>query len=172
MFPLLLAACGQEPEETPYGSLQEVKDYLLTVRPFVEEISMIQQQYEQGLASAGSGSELRKGTGRNLAEAAVAIRPRLQNVIEEFEKVEPPPLLAPFHRDMKRLMTARLDAYGSTISGWEAQESGAGDFQAMYRRAETELERANTLILQLNGEMQKISEAAERAQEAEGQASS
>ena len=151
---LLLAACGQEPEqtqpdqsgeteaqktqskqtqskqtrskqtgadETPYGSLQEVEDYLRVVSPFIQEIVAVQQQYEQGLASAGSNPGSRRGTGENLADTAAAIRPRLLNLLDEFGNLEPPPLLAPFHRDTKQLIVARLDAYGATISGWEAE---------------------------------------------------
>lgn len=146
---LLLAACGQEPEqtqpdqsgeteaqktqskqtrskqtgadETPYGSLQEVEDYLRVVSPFIQEIVAVQQQYEQGLASPGSNPGSRRGTGENLADTAAAIRPRLLNLLDEFGNLEPPPLLAPFHRDTKQLIVARLDAYGATISGWEAE---------------------------------------------------
>ena len=151
---LLLAACGQEPEqtqpdqsgeteaqktqskqtqskqtrskqtgadETPYGSLQEVEDYLRVGSPFIQEIVAVQQQYEQGLASAGSNPGSRRGTGENLADTAAAIRPRLLNLLDEFGNLEPPPLLAPFHRATKQLIVARLDAYGATISGWEAE---------------------------------------------------
>ena len=168
---LLLAACGEKPAQTPYGSLQEVETYLKKIDPFIQNIGKIHQQYELGLAAAGAGSEVRRGTGQNLAEAAEAVRPLLRKLLREFEDIEPPPLLAPFHRDTKQLIVARLDAYGATISGWDAEQL-SGDFSAMYQRAEADLKKANTLILRLNSEMQKINAAVERAREAEGEASS
>lgn len=172
IFLLSLAACGGEkPVQTPYGSVREVEDYLKKVDPFIREIGKIHQQYELGLATAGASSEVRRGTGQNLAEAAEAIRPRLRKLLGEFEDIEPPPLLAPFHRDTKQLIVARLDAYGATINGRDAEES-SGDFDAMYRQAEAELKKANDLILRLNSEMEKIIAAVERAREAEGEASS
>ncbi|MEE3258029.1 MAG: hypothetical protein VX293_02350 [Candidatus Latescibacterota bacterium] len=89
------------------------------------------------------------------------LKPRLERALEEFNKLDPPPLLAPLHGDIKKLMVLRLDGYETTIRGW-TQEQIDGRTET-YAKAETTLREANQLILKLNREMGKVYQAMERA---------
>jgi len=161
---LLLIGCGRQepqtqasPPETPFGTTAEVGEYLQLINPYVQEIGHLQAAVEQVLGSSVGSSTRRMGTGRNLAEAATAVQPRLQKILVEFDGFEPPPLLAPFHRDTKKLILLRLEAYRLLMNGWEAEESGA-DFQAQYDSAEARLNEANEMIGSLNAQMAQINQ--------------
>ncbi len=84
--------------------------YLQSIGPFVQQISQLQAVYETALASGSGDSADRRGTGRNLAARAKEASPQLQQLLQTFDAVEPPPLLAPFHRDVRKLINLRLDA--------------------------------------------------------------
>lgn len=157
---LLLLGCGRREEtrqevRTPYGTVAEVSAYLASMNPYIERISQVQIQYEEALSSAREDATERKGTGRNLAERAASAQPDLRSVLEALDAISPPPLLAPFHRDTRKLVATRLEAYSRTLEGWEAEQAGA-EFGAAYRQAEAKLDEANQLILQLNEQMQNI----------------
>ncbi len=166
---LVLASCGQpEPEapaappETPFGTVAEVQAYLARIGPYVQEVGSLQASVEQGLSSGDPAGGPRRGTGRNLSEGAAAIHPRMQAIVKEFDALEPPALLAPFHRDTKKLMLLRLEAYRLLMEGWQTEEAG-GDFQALYDSAETRLRDANEMIRLLNGQIVQITKSVEVA---------
>lgn len=169
----LVVACGpggdsQTTSEKPvvqtaYGTLADVQAYLDDLNPQIAVIGALNIEYEQGLASARSTDASRRhGTGRNLAERAAQVRPRLQAVLEALSTIQPPPLLAPFHRDTRKMVAARLEAYAKNMEGWEIEQVD-GAYQAVYSEAETKLQEANRLILQLNEEMTKINAATQAA---------
>lgn len=179
LLPLfLLASCGRQHEETPsaeapaadaaatavtaYGSVADVTAYLASLNPHIERISQLQGQYEEALAEARQEASQRKGTGRNLADKAAAVKPELQAILKALDAIEPPPLLAPFHRDTRKLVATRLEAYGRTVEGWAAEQKG-DEFVSLYRQAEAKLAEANQLILDLNAQMQQINAALEAA---------
>ena len=166
---LTMTACGGPEEEdsqaqqqadsasaaassTAYGSVEEVSSYLVSIDPFIREVSAIQVGVDTLVGSAG------KGTGANLAPAAGDARQRLNQLLDDLAALEPPPLLAPLHRDIKRLITLRLEAYTSTVRGWEIEQSG-GDFRAQYDAAQGKYSEANDVIVALNGELEKIHQA-------------
>ena len=140
---------------TAYGTVEEVSEYLDAINPHVNTIGQLQRDYEQALASSKQGASQRRGTGRNLAEKAAAVRPGLQAELDALDAIQPPPLLAPFHRDTRKMLTTRIDALARVIAGWELEQAG-GDYEAAYREAEARYETANQLILQLNTEMNRI----------------
>jgi hypothetical protein len=141
---------------TAYGSVAEVSTYLNAINPHIETIGRLQKDYEeQALASSRQGASERRGTGRNLAEKAVAVRPRLQSELDALDAIQPPPLLAPFHRDTRKMLAARIDALRHVIAGWELQQAG-DDYEVAFREAEAKFESANQLILQLNTQMDRI----------------
>lgn len=174
----LLASCGRPQEETPsadsaaadavatagtaYGSVAEVTTYLASLNPHIQRIGQLQAQYEEALAEARQEASQRKGTGRNLADKAAAVKPELQAILRALDAIEPPPLLAPFHRDTRKLVATRLEAYGRTVEGWAAEQKG-DEFASLYRQAEAKLDEANQLIIQLNAQMQQINAALEAA---------
>ncbi len=174
LFALFATACGKTDEKasaetqpptvdmtaaTAYGSVAEVSAYLQTINPHITTFSKLQQEYEEALASTKQGNADRRGTGRNLA---AAVRPGLQSVLEELDNIEPPPLLAPFHRDTRKMLVTRIDALARTIEGWEVEQA-EGDFEAIYQDAETKYESANQLILQLNRQMDSINTTVQEA---------
>lgn len=172
----LASSCGRQREgasavppgassTSPFGSVEDVKAYLEAIDPHIQSIARLQQQYEEGLASAREGAADRRGTGRNLAGRAELVKPALQEVSEQFDSIEPPPLLAPFHRDVRKLIALRREAYGRTVEGWSAEQRG-DNFEAVYREAEARFAEANQLIQQLNEQMRKIHGALEAAQAA------
>lgn len=171
---LLLLSCAQEdgqekapPPSTPYGSQAEVQAYLVQIGPFVSEISEIHARWEQALGSHGEGTDQRRGTGRNLAAAAAHADPQMKQLLQRFDGVQPPSLLAPFHRDTRKLILLRLEAYAATQEGWLAEEEER-EFQAPYDLAQGKVREANTLIQNLNTQMKQINEAL-RASEQEEQ---
>ena len=141
---------------TDYGSPEEVGEYLKAIEPFIQGIGTIQSSVDKALGSSG------KGTGENLAPLATAARDQLNQLLGEFKAVQPPPLLAPFHRDIKKLIALRLEAYAATIEGWEL-EQGGGDFRGRYDLAQENYTDANEVILQLNEEVAEIHQAVKGA---------
>lgn len=141
-----------EQPATAYGSTEEVNEYLGAIDPFIQRIGTIQATVDHVLGSSG------KGTGENLAPAASDARELLNRLLEEFYAVNPPPLLSPFHRDIKKLITLRLGAYAATIDGWELEQDG-GEFRRHYDEAQSNYKEANEVIVGLNGEMAKIHKA-------------
>jgi len=141
---------------TDYGSREEAGEYLKAIEPFIQGIGTIQASVDKVLGSSG------KGTGENLAPAATAARDQLNQLLEEFNAVQPPPLLAPFHRDIKKLIALRLEAYAATIEGWEFEQRG-GDFRGRYDLAQNNYKEANEVILQLNEEVAEIHQAVQGA---------
>ncbi|HJP30722.1 MAG TPA: hypothetical protein QGF95_09235 [Candidatus Latescibacteria bacterium] len=175
MVALVVVSCGtaddetttKAPPESPavdtsvntaYGTVAEVAGYLETVNPHITAFGVLQVEYEEALASSRKGNDSRKGTGHNLAMKAASVRPGLQTILEKLDGIEPPPLLAPFHRDTRKMLATRIDALGRTIEGWDVEQAG-GAFEAVYAEAEAKYEAANQLILQLNTQMNKINTA-------------
>ena len=157
------ASANGQPESAPpdmtastaYGSVAEVSAYLNAINPHIETIGGLQKDYEEALASSRQGASERRGTGRNLAEKAASIRPGLQSELDALDAIQPPPLLAPFHRDTRKMLATRIDALRRVIAGWELEQAG-GDHEAVYQEAEDKYESANQLILQLNTQMNRI----------------
>ncbi|MFP6646835.1 MAG: hypothetical protein VCF24_25230 [Candidatus Latescibacterota bacterium] len=157
------ASANGQPESAPpdmtastaYGSVAEVSAYLNAINPHIETIGGLQKDYEEALASSRQGASERRGTGRNLAEKAASIRPGLQSELDALDAIQPPPLLAPFHRDTRKMLATRIDALRRVIAGWELEQAG-GDCEAVYQEAEDKYESANQLILQLNTQMNRI----------------
>ncbi len=167
LLALLLTACGQSSQEqevasdgddTPYGSSEQVSAYLLEIGPYVQQIGQLQSHYETALASARGESNDRRGTGQNLSDKAKEVRPQLQELLQNFDQIEAPALLAPFHRDMRKLITTRLAAYDKTVDGWASELEGGGH-EVLYREVEDSLAEANRLIASLNEEVKKINMA-------------
>jgi hypothetical protein len=155
----LLGSCGRKEEpkaaQTPYGSAEEVTSYLQKVKPFINQVSAFEVELHQKVGASG------QATGRNLSEAMEAIKPRLQQTLREFEQIDPPALMAPFHRDMKKLMATRLEAYDTTIRGRQLEV--ASKDTSLYKQAEQRLVEANQISLQLNDEIRKINQLIQQA---------
>ncbi len=87
-------------------------------------------------------------------------KPRLQKALDTFSSINPPPLLATLHADIKELMLLRLNGYEHTILSWQ-QEQKDGSIEG-YKEAENALNKANQLILKLNQDMGMIHQALEK----------
>ncbi|MEW6752750.1 MAG: hypothetical protein AB1505_17475 [Candidatus Latescibacterota bacterium] len=171
-LPLLLlflaAGCGKGQQEerpgassagsqarTPYGSIEEVADYLRQINPHIQTVSRLQARVEEQVGTSG------RATGRNLAAAMRQVQPELQQAMDEFTRIQPPALLAGFHARTARLMATRLEAYNLTIRGQD--ETTAGDEPTWHRQVEGKLDEANALIAELNEEMRQINDALQAA---------
>jgi len=168
---LLLVACGQQDGEekepspsTPFGSQDAVQAYLAQIDPFINEIGQIHARWEEALGSRGEGTLERQGTGRNLAATAAKVEPEMKQLLARVDEIEPPPLLVPFHRDTRKLVVLRLEAYAATQEGWQA-ESEERDFQAAYEVAQNKVREANEHIHSLNRQMQQIRQALQKVQQ-------
>lgn len=157
---LALMGCGKQAEEkpaaaptTPYGSPQEVNVYLLTVDPLVMQLNAIHQELYQNVGTSG------KATGANLAPAMEQGRPKLAQVLAGLDKLTPPPLLAPFHQQVKKVVQLRLEAYSQTLEGWAVEQGKGADFETRYRRSEELLAEAQELGGPLGEERGRIQEA-------------
>ncbi len=136
--------------ETPYGSEPEISAYLQAVNPYIRLVGELQLEVERARSTSG------KATGKNLSEMMEQVRPRLEEALGLLEKIEPPPVLAPLHRDIKKLMIVRLDAYRMTIAGWHKEQEDEDSDMSLYKGAETKLAEANQIIQQLNEDLKKI----------------
>ena len=136
--------------ETPYGDSAQVKAYLTAINPFIQEVGKIHLDVNKVVGTSG------RATVANLAPAMKKAKPRLQSAIESFTKIEPPPLLASLHADIKKLMLHRLDAYETTIRGWDREQDDGKLDPALEAQAENALNAANQLIRSLNQEMAQI----------------
>ena len=162
---MVLLACGQQSGQeehpspaTPFGSQEEVQGYLAQIGPFISEIGAIHARFEEGLGSHGEGTAQRRGTGRHLGASAAKAEPEMRQLLERFDEIGPPPLLAPFHRDTRKLILLRLEAYAATQEGWQA-ESEDREYQMTYDLAQTRVREGNELIQSLNSQMQLINQA-------------
>ncbi len=168
-FCLLAIGCGSQEKEpapqpvktppaatqTEYGSSVEVKAYLEKINPYIQEVGKLQTEVDKTIGTSG------KGTSENLASVMKQTFPRLQSTREKFIAIQSPPLLASFHRDIEKLMAVRLEAYRTTIEGWEAEREN--NDTSWHEKAEAKLKQANDLINQLNQEMKKINLVLEKA---------
>lgn len=154
---LAAIGCGRQGDEqaepaasvpTRYGALAAVQEYRQRMTPHIQTVGELQASVERQVGSEG------RATSANLARAMGAALPRLEATLAAFDAIEPPPLLLPFHAEVRKLMAARLDAYRLTVEGWE-RESQSGD-TAWQEEVEGRLEEANELILGLNEQLQQI----------------
>jgi hypothetical protein len=149
--PVPIEAVPTQSTQTPYGDSKQVQDYLDAINPYVQEVGKIQLEIDKMVGASG------KATGANLGPAMEKGKPRLEQAIEGFSQITPPPLLAPLHGDIEKLMVLRLKGYETTISGW-AQERQDGSTD-QYEQAEATLREANQFILKLNSEMGRVHQA-------------
>ena len=172
----LAAACGTseqgdqaetpapaaESPQTAYGSVADVETYLQAINPLVMEHNTLLSKYQEVLASGRDDSRNRVATEDNLAAQAAEVKPSLEALLTEFDAVEPPPLLAPFHRDVRKMFVKRIESMTKTMAGWEAKQAG-NESDSIYRDAEATYEEANQITLQLNTHMQRINASMEQA---------
>jgi hypothetical protein len=138
--------------ETAYGNSQAVSNYLVEINPYVKSISELQAEIDQN--AVGSTG---KATGTNLAQAIKTAKPKLQALYNRFNQLEPPPLLAGMHRDIKKLMELRLEAYDLTIKGRTREEVDMD--LSLYDEAQIRFQEANQQILALNAQMKKVNQS-------------
>ncbi|MCC7265262.1 MAG: hypothetical protein IT369_22375 [Candidatus Latescibacteria bacterium] len=157
---LALFGCGKKPEDqapvrvaTPYGSPQEVAAYVQAVDPLVMQLNTLHQDLYQQVGTSG------KATGANLAAAMELGRPKLAQVLADLDRLTPPPLLVPFHQQVKKVVQLRLDAYTQTLEGWKIEKDKGTDFESRYNRGEALLAEAQQLGGQLGAERGRIQEA-------------
>ena len=144
-----------DPSDTKYGSAAKIKQYLTAISPIIESVGRIQQTVERALSYSNQQNGQRRGTGQNLSAEISEIRPTFANLLDQFEKIDIPPLLGPLHRDITKLMTHRLAAYDKITRGSIAENAGE-EFTNYYNDAEDDFRRANDLIMQVNTKMQEI----------------
>ena len=144
---LVLWGCGhdEKEEDTPYGSAEEVRQYRERINPLIDELNAIEMEVQE--TAVGTSGQ---ATAANLAAACERLCERLRAVLAEIEAIEPPPLLAPLHGDVRRLVLLRLEAYTAVLEELEAEVEAAFD------QAEEQLRQANALAAELNGELEEV----------------
>ena len=147
-----LVGCGDDlksANQTLYGNAAEVGAYRRQVEPVITAVNDIEMEW-QSTAVGASG----EATAANLATAFERLKPRLLQALEDFERIEAPPLLAPLHRDIRRLIILRLEAFDALLAGWNDADEAAAE--VLYEAAEGKLRLANELIPRLNRELQQV----------------
>ena len=135
------------------------------VDPHIRQVSELQQRMYEVVGSANMA------TGQNLAAFITdnnAISD-LQGSIESFDNIVPPPLLAPLHRDIEKMLMLRLEAFKLTTAGREAELAKTPGNH--YEKAEAKLEEANGITLSLNGRLQEVNLSVHAGRNQEQQAS-
>ena len=133
---------------TPYGTKEDIEQYLKQINPHVQEVGRIQLLVDKNIGSSG------RATGSNLAPTMKSVKPNLEAILDSLSNISPPPLLSSFHGDFKKLVALRISAYDNTIRGYSVEKE-TGEL-SLYEEAEAQLDEANKLIVQLNEEMGKI----------------
>lgn len=141
-------AAGSSISASPYGTKEDIEQYLNLINPHVQEVGRIQLLVDKNIGSSG------RATGSNLAPTMKSVKPTLEAILDTLSNLNPPPLLSSFHGDFKKLVALRISAYDTTIRGYSVEKE-TGDL-SLYQEAEAQLDEANKLIVQLNGEMGKI----------------
>ena len=146
---VFLFGCGDsdpdDPSETSYGPLEDVKAYRQNIEPIIVEVSAIEALVQE--RAVGSANV---ATAENLYPIYLEQRPKLLQIMEHIDRIKPPSALADLHQDIRRLVTLRLEAYGAVIDGWEAQD------ETRYEVAEGKLRQANALIVSLNEKLMDV----------------
>ena len=146
----LVVGCGDGDgdDETPFGDVEQVRAYRAALEPIIVEVSAVEAQVAaEAVGSAGTA------TAENLAVAYQRVLGRLTRALVGFDKLAPPPKLAPLHRDVERLILLRLEAYTTLLEGWSE-----GD-ESLYAVAENRLAAANGLIVGLNEQLMRVDAA-------------
>ena len=177
LMAVAIAACGSQQEppppteqqpaaeaDTAFGSRGDVETYLVAIDSHIRQVSELHRQMYEVVGSANIA------TGENLArfiresDAVVS----LQQSVEAFESIEPPPLLAPLHRDIEKMMLLRLEGYELTVAGRETEVTATPSNHL--ERAEKKLEEANAITRTLNSRLQEVNEALHQGTTREAQA--
>ena len=172
---VIISSCGTEQEEqksepkvaaTAFGSANEVSQYMQAIDPFIVQVSSIHQKIYTAVGSSSSA------TGENLTRVIQEIDAiaKMKDLIENFNHITPPPLLAPLHRNIEKLMILRADSYNLAAQGWSLEADDQGT--EIYQQSEDKLKQANALSLKLNHQLEDVNKALQTASQAQQQASS
>ena len=139
---LLLSGCGdsdEDGEETPFGSLAEVRTYRDQINPLITQVSAMEATVQETAVGTANAA-----TAENLNSVYVEVRPQLLEVLADFDRIEPPAALVSLHDEIRQLIVLRLDAYGLVMEGFSTQDA------TLYPIAEEKLAAANALIPAIN----------------------
>ncbi|MBM3277659.1 MAG: hypothetical protein FJY95_06215 [Candidatus Handelsmanbacteria bacterium] len=131
--------------------------YLQVIDPLVMQLNTLHQELYNTVGSSG------KATAANLAPAMEQGRPRLAQILAALDQATPPPLLAPFHQQIKKLVQLRLEAYAQALEGWKQEQQKGAGFENLYQRSEELLTQAQDLGIPLGDERQRIQQVLEAA---------
>jgi hypothetical protein len=150
-----LGGCGEDggTSPTPYGSAEEVRAYRLQTNPLIDWVNSLEQEVQRRAVGASG-----QATAENLAAVCQYARPLLQDARDSFDRIVPPPRLEELHRDMRQVMSLRLEAYAAVLEGWALQQEQGQNPQsdALYQQAEEKLAQANVLIAAVNLQLREV----------------
>ncbi len=178
LMAMALAACGSQQEppplpaeqqpaaeaDTAFGSRGDVETYLVAIDPHIRQVSELHRQMYEVVGSANIATI--ENLARFIRESDAVVS--LQQSVEAFESIEPPPLLAPLHRDIEKMMLLRLEGYELTVAGRETEVTATPSNHL--ERAEKKLEEANAITRTLNSRLQEVNEALHQGTTREAQA--
>ena len=134
-----------------YGPKESIEEYLKKIEPLIKEYSQIQNEIYTAMGSSGVF------TGSNLARKTKEEKPALLEVSNKLEIIDPPPLIAPFHNDFKRLLVLRISAFDAAIQAHELEKT-TGDTSA-FTEVTNKFALSEEQIVKLNDQMLKINES-------------
>ena len=175
LLTVIISSCGTDQKEqksepkvtaTAFGSANEVRQYMQAVDPFIVQVSSIHQKIYTAVGTSSSA------TGENLTTIIQEINAieKMKDLIENFNHLTPPPLLAPLHRNIEKLMVLRADSYNLAAQGWSLEADAQGT--ELYQQSEDKFKQANALSLELNHQLEDVNKALQTASQAQQQASS
>lgn len=138
-------------DSSVFGNSVKIKEYLRKIDPLIVEYSQIQSKIYGVMGSSGVF------TGRNLGQITKDQKPRLLELSEKLEAIEPPPLIAPFHNDFAHLLVLRLSAFDAAIQALEIEDA-SGDTSA-FSEVSLKFALSEEQIVKLNQQMQEINES-------------
>ena len=152
---LVAGGCGDGKKEergTPYGNVDEVRAYRERINEIIDEVNAVQSEVES--TAVGSSGQ---ATGENLAAAYERLGPRLRKALEELEGMEPPPLLAELHGEVRGVILLRLGGFDKVAEGWRVEQASSfAEAEPLYEEAEEKFSEANALIAQVNEELEEV----------------
>jgi hypothetical protein len=134
-----------------YGTKESIEEYLNKIEPLIKKYSQIQNEIYTAMGSSGVF------TGSNLARKTKEQKPALLEVSNKLEIIDPPPLIAPFHNDFKRLLALRISAFDAAVQAHELEKT-TGDTSA-FTEVTNKFALSEEQIVKLNDQMLKINES-------------
>ncbi|MFT5085785.1 MAG: hypothetical protein ACI906_002490 [Candidatus Latescibacterota bacterium] len=149
---LVLAGCGDDKADTPYGDEEVVSVYRSEINSAIDEVNAVEGALrEMAVGSTG------KATGENLAAACLLLEARLVAVLVQLDAIAPPRKLSGTHADMRAAIELRREACEKIAAGWQVEQEQSFELaEPIYEAAEMLLSQAREKLALVDEVLGKV----------------